>query len=712
MRSPQSVLLVAALVGCPAAGCAPAVESGPSPSPEAPPSVAHATLADACWIDTSGVVTCAKNAGADLPLAKPAMASAPFGNPAAYTFGAEDGHGVFRCLEWEGTSHGVTEVHSPDASPLAAIVRGDGFACGLAADGRASCTGAIPTTGWGPTGPMVPGFDASGRVTAFDDKKVIDLKGGVYQVCGLLEDGSVVCFGTSEDFALGAEGQKAPVAVPGIAPDIVQLGVGHDLACVRSAEGEAFKARTSPTRPGPARRGASPSPRSWTSCEHNACARDTTNTVWCWGDNEGGESGLPAASPPPGWVAPAASRRRRGRGRRARRRTVVLCAHLRREDLGLGYRGEGRPAGGRLDERLDETSCPSGLSRPASRSAEASRESRQLARPSRRQRTRQAQRSRKQVPSPCRKEKDHGEGEDNVLLEEGEGSRAPRRRRASGRRIRSHPRRSRGARAGPTRDHQRRHPARRLRRPRRDPEPSSRSATPSPKSSPPSTSPVVDRLNDCALLGAWYAHLVALPASNGPTQVAALDAEAIPLRENLLADAEALARRGLLDSEAVAHIRTGQGHVDRATDLVALSALFSAHWDDVKTKTAATEAEVARAGELGPLLLNALGVRRSGQPVDAKESAFMRARCFTLFFRAYDQCRRAVSYLRWSDGDADRVFAPSLYAGRGGRTASGPRTPDPQPANSTGGGRRTPELPAPAPASSPVAQPAPAKPAS
>ena len=33
---------------------------------------------------------------------------------------------------------------------------------------------------------------------------------------------------------------------------------------------------------------------------------------------------------------------------------------------------------------------------------------------------------------------------------------------------------------------------------------------------------------------------------------------------------------------------------------------------------------------------------------------------------AYDACRRAVSYLRWNEGDADAI-APSLFARGGGR---------------------------------------------
>jgi hypothetical protein len=40
-----------------------------------------------------------------------------------------------------------------------------------------------------------------------------------------------------------------------------------------------------------------------------------------------------------------------------------------------------------------------------------------------------------------------------------------------------------------------------------------------------------------------------------------------------------------------------------------------------------------------------------------------RQRNFTLFANAYDQVRRAISYLQWDDDDLEKV-APSLYGGR------------------------------------------------
>jgi hypothetical protein len=173
-----------------------------------------------------------------------------------------------------------------------------------------------------------------------------------------------------------------------------------------------------------------------------------------------------------------------------------------------------------------------------------------------------------------------------------------------------------------------------------------------------------DKLETYAL-GAWYAHLLALPPASASNPVQALLEEATSLRKALLADADALAARGLLDVGSVEAIRTGQGNLDTANDLVALSALLGASWDKIEHKTAATAAEVHRAGDLGPLLIAALGVREHGTIATPAEAADRKVRAFTLFAGAYDQVRRGVSYLRWNEGDADSL-APSLYKGRGG----------------------------------------------
>jgi hypothetical protein len=174
----------------------------------------------------------------------------------------------------------------------------------------------------------------------------------------------------------------------------------------------------------------------------------------------------------------------------------------------------------------------------------------------------------------------------------------------------------------------------------------------------------LDKLETFAL-GAWYTHLLALPPASASNPVQVLLEEATDLRNSLLSDAEALAARGLLDADSVREIRKGHGNMDIANDLVALSALMGASWGKIENKTAATAEEVHRAGDLGPLLIAALGVREHAVTVTPVEAADRKLRAFTLFTGAYDQVRRAVSYLRWNEGDADSL-APSLYKGRGG----------------------------------------------
>ncbi|AUX22078.1 uncharacterized protein SOCEGT47_025790 [Sorangium cellulosum] len=98
-------------------------------------------------------------------------------------------------------------------------------------------------------------------------------------------------------------------------------------------------------------------------------------------------------------------------------------------------------------------------------------------------------------------------------------------------------------------------------------------------------------------------------------------------------------------------------------------ALFGGSWAEIAGKTAATQEEVKRAGEIGPQIIAALGVREHGKGPGPTEAADKRARAFSLLVHAYDQTRRAVAYLRWDEGDADTI-APSLYKGRAGRTTS------------------------------------------
>ncbi len=169
-------------------------------------------------------------------------------------------------------------------------------------------------------------------------------------------------------------------------------------------------------------------------------------------------------------------------------------------------------------------------------------------------------------------------------------------------------------------------------------------------------------------LATVYTYLVAQPAPRS-VDISVYVEEAVALKQGLMVAAEALAFSGLLVPARVAEIRAGNGHLDLATDLVALAAMFDAHWESLLGKTTVSRAEVTRAAELGARLLAVLGERSHLTRPPTPESIDLRNRAFTLLVRAYDDARRALSFLRWHAHDLDRI-APSLYARRKKKASS------------------------------------------
>jgi hypothetical protein len=131
--------------------------------------------------------------------------------------------------------------------------------------------------------------------------------------------------------------------------------------------------------------------------------------------------------------------------------------------------------------------------------------------------------------------------------------------------------------------------------------------------------------------------------------------------------------------------------------LVGLSSLLRHNWSSIENKTAITLSELDAAEELSDKLLTAVGAREQAPAVLA-EVAQQRQRFFTLFVKAYDQVRRAVSYLRWSEDDLDAI-APSLYGNRT-RRKSAPEKPPTSPQTPT------PAAPSSLAAASPLPSPA------
>jgi hypothetical protein len=153
-------------------------------------------------------------------------------------------------------------------------------------------------------------------------------------------------------------------------------------------------------------------------------------------------------------------------------------------------------------------------------------------------------------------------------------------------------------------------------------------------------------------------------ASAPPENFAALVSECTALRETLLNDATALAKRGLISDAPLQSLKGASGHKHVASDLMTICNVLQAAWPKLAGKTCVTDAELERAEILSDQLINDIGAREQA-PATIAAVALERQQAFTLFMTAYDQIRRAITYLRWEEGDADEI-APSLYAGRGG----------------------------------------------
>ena len=173
-----------------------------------------------------------------------------------------------------------------------------------------------------------------------------------------------------------------------------------------------------------------------------------------------------------------------------------------------------------------------------------------------------------------------------------------------------------------------------------------------------------DRLRDYTL-AVGHAHAMYRAATDPSNALTELAEEVMQLRDVLQADATALAKRRLLDESQTSKLRGGSSYKGAAFEVVGLVGLFREHWEKIQGRSALQTEELVRAGRLAQELVTAVGLREQS-PAVVGAAAALRQRAYTLFFRAYDDVRRAVSYLRWHQDDGDKI-APSLFAGRGGR---------------------------------------------
>lgn len=151
-------------------------------------------------------------------------------------------------------------------------------------------------------------------------------------------------------------------------------------------------------------------------------------------------------------------------------------------------------------------------------------------------------------------------------------------------------------------------------------------------------------------------------AMTPPEDIVVLNEEALVMRDLLRSDARLLAKRGLIAPERLALFKGHIGYKNVGFELIGWANLMRDCWSAIHDRTPTTKAEVQRAKELGERLIYAAGFREQA-PVVQTEAAKLRQQAFTLMLNAYDETRRAISFLRWHEGDAEAI-APSLYAGR------------------------------------------------
>jgi hypothetical protein len=178
----------------------------------------------------------------------------------------------------------------------------------------------------------------------------------------------------------------------------------------------------------------------------------------------------------------------------------------------------------------------------------------------------------------------------------------------------------------------------------------------------------LERLEDYAK-ALSHAQTVYMTAIAPPDELRENYEEGVRLRDVLHSDVAALIRRGLVESKALKEYRGTAGHKNVAIELQILSQVLKENWKTIEGKCAVSLGEIDQALKIAARLLRGVGERELG-PAAAAEANDLRTRAFTLLFRAYDDARRAMIFLRWHDEDADEI-APSLYASRGGSSRGG-----------------------------------------
>lgn len=172
-------------------------------------------------------------------------------------------------------------------------------------------------------------------------------------------------------------------------------------------------------------------------------------------------------------------------------------------------------------------------------------------------------------------------------------------------------------------------------------------------------------------LALLYAHASHITQVDDLDELQHAVAQARQMRGLLRGELDNLARHGVLKPTGLTRRSNERSHCQLALELLGLSSILRKAWPALAGKSPVELSQLDQAEALARRILRAPGSDRRKQ---RRETTEMRARAFTLFVRAYDEARRAVTFLRWHSNDAATIV-PSLYAARRRRRRASPGVP-------------------------------------
>lgn len=181
---------------------------------------------------------------------------------------------------------------------------------------------------------------------------------------------------------------------------------------------------------------------------------------------------------------------------------------------------------------------------------------------------------------------------------------------------------------------------------------------------------------------AGHAQALYTIATAPPEELQAVYDDAAARRAALRSDAANLAAHGLLNPDAVGAIKSDVGYRNVGYDLMSLVSLMRNAGARIAGRSATLPEDLDRAELVANQLVELAARREARQQVDPSV-AENRLRALSLMVKAYSQVRRAMYFIRWDFGDAEKL-APSVYTAKSspkrkenGEDADNATTPQP-----------------------------------